>query len=225
MRPATLSSMARAIAKAAPMSRRVALYGGSFDPIHHGHLIVARSVSEQLDLDKVVFLPSASPPHKSGESLADPSRRAEMVKLAIEGEPQFELSDFDLVRAGPSYTIETVEHFRQTFGDQTALFWIIGADSLGDLKNWHRIEALVDGCQLVTAARPGWDQVDWSAVGAVLNDERTAKLRRGEIETPHIDISSTDIRRRTAAHRSIRYLVTEAVAEYINLHSLYRSEA
>ena len=107
------------------MSRRVALFGGSFDPIHHGHLIVARVMVERLDLDEIIFLPSACPPHKPEGVLADPAHRAEMVKLAIEGEPSFELSDFDLARAGPSYTIETVEHFRRTLGDETALHWII----------------------------------------------------------------------------------------------------
>lgn len=207
------------------MSRRVALYGGSFDPIHHGHLIVARLMVERLDLDEIIFLPSACPPHKPGEALAEPAHRARMVSLAIEKERPFEFSDFDLARTGLSYTVETVEHFRQKLGNETALHWIIGADSLGELPSWRRVEELVENCHIVTATRPGWDHVDWEALGAGLNAELTAKLRRGIIETPGIDISSTDIRNRVCEGRSIRYLVPESVVEYIKLNSLYQSQA
>jgi len=203
------------------MSQRLALFGGSFNPIHLGHLIVARSVAEQLRLDRVVFLPSAVPPHKSAAALIDPDHRAEMVRLAIAGEPLFEFSDIDLKRAGPSYTVDTVAHFRQELGLDVLLHWIIGADSLAELTSWYRVGALVDSCQIVTAARPGWDRVDFEPLRTRLSEEQIVSLRAGLLETPRIDISATDIRRRVRAGRSIRYLVPETVREHIERHSLY----
>ena len=137
------------------MAERIALYGGSFNPIHSGHLIIARAVAEQLDLTRVILLPSKHPPHKQAEALLDAAHRAEMVRLAIPDEPLFEFSDFDLTRDGPSYTVETVAHFRKSLGAAVELFWIIGADSLAELSTWHRVCDLVDTCRIITAARPG----------------------------------------------------------------------
>lgn len=212
------------------MSRGVALYGGSFDPIHHGHLIVARAVAEQLELERVIFLPSATPPHKQDEALADPTHRAAMVALAIQDEPLFEMSDFDLTRGGPSYTIDTVEHFRRALGDDVSLHWIIGADSLNELTSWHRVGALVDSCQILTAARGGRakpacrsDTIDWASLRDTLSESRIEKLRRGVTETPRIDISSTQVRQRAGQGKSIRYLVPDAVDQYIQAHALYRT--
>ena len=210
------------------MSQRIALFGGSFDPIHRGHLIVARSVAERVPLEKIIFLPSASPPHKQGEALADPSHRAAMVALAIQGETQpcqFEMSDFDLTRTGPSYTIDTVEHFRRTLGNEVELHWIIGADSLNELTGWHRVAALVDGCQLLTASRPGSDAIDWTSLRSALSESQIEKLRRGVMETPRLDISSTDVRRRVQRNQSILRLVPDSVAHYIQEHSLYHTHA
>lgn len=203
------------------MVRRVGLYGGSFNPIHHGHLIVARAVAERLRLDRVILLPSARPPHKGDRKLLDAPHRAAMVKLAIEGEPLFEFSDFDLTREGPSYTIDTVTHFGELLGPQVELHWIIGADSLADLTAWHRVSDLVDACRIVTAARPGWDAIDWTPLRTVLSDAQVAALQAGVLLTPQIDISSTDIRRRVREGRSIRYLAPEPVRSYIETHALY----
>lgn len=205
------------------MSQRVALFGGSFDPIHNGHLIVARSIGEQLQLDRVVFLPSASPPHKTPGALAPAEHRAAMVRLAIAGEPLLECDDYDLNRPGPSYTVETVAHFRQELGPDVALHWIIGADTVAELVNWYRVRALVDSCRIVIARRPGWDQIDFEALRIRLGEEQIAALRAGVVDTPRIDISATDIRRRVRGGRSIRYLVPEAVAAYVADQKLYRS--
>ena len=207
------------------MSGGIALYGGSFDPIHHGHLIVARAVAEQLKLDRIIFLPSATPPHKRDEALADPAHRAAMVALAIRDEPRFEMSDFDLTRTGPSFTIDTVKHFRDAPGDNAPLHWIIGADSLNELTSWHEVGALVDSCQLLTAARSGSDAIDWVSLREVLSEIQIEKLRRGIAETPRIDISSTDIRQRVAQNQPIQYLVPDAVDGYIQAHALYRTQA
>ncbi len=204
------------------MAEAIGLFGGSFDPIHHGHLIVARAIFEQLGLERMIFLPSASPPHKEAHDLTEAAHRAEMVKLAIEDEPGFAFSDFDLSRSGPTYTIDTIAHFRAHAGRGVGLCWIIGADSLADLPSWHRVSALVDECRIVTAARPGWTGMDWDKLHGVLRDEQIARLRHGVFETPRLEISSTDIRRRVFEGRSIRYLVPDCVRDYIESHQLYR---
>ncbi len=204
------------------MATRIGLFGGSFNPIHNGHLIVARAVAERLRLERVILLPSARPPHKGDRKLLDGVHRAAMVKLAIIEEPLFEFSDFDLTRDGPSYTIETVMHFRQSLGPQAELHWIIGADSLSELTAWHRVRDLVDACGIVTAARPGWEAIDWAPLRAILSDAQVAALQAGVLPTPRVDISSTDIRRRVREGRSIRYLVPDPVRSYIETHALYR---
>jgi len=204
---------------------RVALYGGSFDPIHNGHLIVARAVVETLGLDRVIFLPSARPPHKSAEDLTPPLHRSAMVKLAIENEPLFEFSAFEMEthasRTGPSYTIDTVVHFRSLYGVDTRLYWIIGADSLPELTTWRRVAELIDTCTIITARREGCGEVDWDRLRQRLNDEQIAALQAGITATPTIQISSTDIRERLRLGRSIRYLVPDAVCVYIERHRLY----
>lgn len=206
------------------MPSKIALYGGSFNPIHHGHLIIARHLVEELALDRLIFLPSAQPPHKTGATLAPADHRAAMVRLAIANEPVFEYSDVDLTGAGPSYTIDTVAHFRQTLGMDIILYWIIGADSLAELTTWYRVRALVDSCRIITAGRPGWETIDWSQLRARLSEDQIAVLQSGMLDTPLIDISATDIRRRVRAGKSIRYLVPDAVRNYIDTHGLYRSD-
>ena len=219
----------------------VALFGGTFDPIHCGHLIVARCVLERLSLDEVTFIPSANPPHKGRADLLDVAHRLAMVELAIEGEPGFTCDDCEAKRTGPSYTFETVMYFRERLGPDgprplvgANIHWIIGADSLAELETWHRADELVDACNIVTVNRSGTGagtsastsagdcQQDLSSFGRVLNEEHVAKLERGILQTPHIDISATDIRRRVAAAQSIRYLVPEPVRQYIEDHQLYR---
>jgi nicotinate-nucleotide adenylyltransferase len=205
------------------MAARIGLYGGSFDPIHCGHLIVARAIGERLNLARVIFLPSARPPHKGESDLASPEHRSAMVELAIRDEPLFELSDVDLKREGPSYTIATIAEFRRKFGPSAALHWIIGADSLDDLTTWHRAGDLVDACTVVTAARCGWETVDWEKLQAALGETRVTKLRTGIVSTPVMDISSTDIRRRVGEGKSIRFMVPDCVRAYITEDGLYRT--
>jgi nicotinate-nucleotide adenylyltransferase len=203
------------------MADKIGLFGGSFDPIHFGHLIVARSVAEQVALDRVIFLPSATPPHKSSDQLTDSAHREAMVRLAIDDEAGFAVSDFDLARAGPTYTVETVAHFRRTLGADVALHWIIGADSLADLHTWYHVDELVAQCDILTAARPGWERPPLDRLGQRLDATRFGQVVAGILATPWIDISSTDIRSRAAAGQSIRYLVPEAVRDYIAAHHLY----
>lgn len=199
----------------------IALFGGTFDPVHHGHLIVGRAVMEQLQFERVVFIPAASPPHKLGRRLTDASHRLEMTRLAVAGEPGFEVSDIETRRTGPSYTIHTVEAFFEQVGPDAELAWIIGGDSLPELHSWYQIERLVDACRIVTAARPGYETPDLQPLRATLPAERVERLIADVLTTPRIDISATDIRRRAREGRSVRYLVPDAVAEYISAHDLY----
>lgn len=210
----------------------IGLFGGSFDPIHHGHLIVAQAIAEVRGLSRILLLPSQRPPHKAEKRLADTQHRIQMIRLAIstDGAPAsgsggelFELSDFDATREGPTYTIDCVRHFQEKLGPQVTTHWIIGADSLCELPTWHRAAELVDLTSMLIAFRPG-GTVDWKALERSFGADRTDRLRRGVVETPHIEISSTDIRRRVAAGLSIRYLVPESVAHYIDCHDLYKRD-
>jgi nicotinate-nucleotide adenylyltransferase len=204
------------------MASGIALFGGTFDPIHHGHLIVARAVLEQLGYERLVLIPSPNPPHKVGRELSDASHRLEMARVAVEGEPRFEVSDCEIRRAGLSYTILTVEAFRQSIGADGPLAWIIGGDSLPELYSWYRISELVDACRIVTAVRPGYEVPDLAPLRRTLSDEQIERLRGDILPTPSIDISSTNIRRRVREGRSIRYLVPDAVRAYIEQHGLYK---
>ncbi len=205
------------------MSARIALYGGTFDPIHVGHLITARSVAEQLDVERVIFVPSASPPHKLDVPITPAEHRLEMVRLAIDGEPGFEVSDCEIRRTGPSYTFDTIMNFRRTVSADATVYWIIGADSLAELASWHRIAELVRQCRIITASRPGFEQPDLSTLGAHLTEDDLASIRDGILTTPRIDVAATEIRRRVGEGVSIRFLVPESVREYVHDRCLYRT--
>jgi len=198
----------------------IGLFGGSFNPIHNGHLIVARAVGELLGLDRVVFIPSPNPPHKPGADLADAADRLEMVRRAIAGETGFDCSDLEIRRSGPSYTILTVQEFSRLKPGRP-LCWIIGADSLAELYSWYRLAELVELCRIVTAARPGFDQPNLAELSRMLPAERVRRLQDDILPTPRIDVSATEIRRRVAAGLSIRYLVPDPVLEYLRQRGLY----
>ena len=159
------------------MPERIALFGGTFNPIHFGHLITARAAAEQLGMSRVILLPSATPPHKAEHELLAAEHRAAMVRLAILGEPLFEVSDFDLTRPGPSYTVDTVTHFRALCAPGVELFWMIGADSLAELTTWRQLPDLVDKCRIVTLSRTGAKPVDWLQFSAQLTEEQISRLR------------------------------------------------
>jgi nicotinate-nucleotide adenylyltransferase len=188
------------------MSLRIALYGGTFDPVHHGHLILARDAIEQLRLDRVIFIPAAISPHKPGTRPAPARLRWEMLRAATEAEPRFSLEGGELEREGPSYTIETVEMIKGQMPD-AALYYLIGEDNVAKLDTWHRISDLR---KLVTF---------------VVFDRGGARAAHGmSTLTRCIDISATEIRRRVAGNLSIDYLVPESVARLITQHQLYKEE-
>jgi nicotinate-nucleotide adenylyltransferase len=184
---------------------KLALYGGTFDPIHHGHLILAREALEKLGLDRVVFIPAAQSPFKPTQISASPEIRVTMVRAAIEGEEAFELDDSEIRRGGTSYTIDTVEAARKRWPG-AELWWLIGEDHLVQLPAWHRYEELIKLVRFAVFSRNG-------------NGEFGHDFPR---LTRQVDISATEIRTRVARGDSIRYLVPESVRALIDKHSLYR---
>jgi nicotinate-nucleotide adenylyltransferase len=206
------------------MSDRLIFFGGSFDPVHHGHLIVARAVAERLGFDRVVLVPAGHSPHKI-RIYASAADRLAMLRLAVEGQSLFEVSDVEIVRAGPSYTLDTLHEFRLRHA-QARLAWIVGADMLADLPKWHRAKELVEQFELVIAARPDSGQTLDAALANMeqaFGQEHAGRLRQSVVRTPLIEISSTDIRDRIAQGKSIAYLVPASVNRYIDEHGLYRT--
>ena len=190
-------------------------FGGSFNPVHHAHLLCARTVAEARRFERIVLIPSALPPHKlQATELASPRDRLEMCRLAVAGDSFFEVSDIELSRSGPSYTVDTALELRRQGWGHVA--WLIGADMVPILPKWHRPMDLLREVELVVMARPGWT-MDWDAL-----PEPFRSLREHVVEAPLMDISATMIRRRVAAGRSIRYLTPDAVCDYIDQHGLYR---
>lgn len=188
------------------------LMGGTFDPIHIAHLIIAEEALDVLGLSRVIFVPSARPPHKSGGDVASVEHRLEMVRLAIDGNPRLALSDLEVRRPEPSYTVETVRQFRRELGEHEKLYFIMGADSLAQFFTWKDPLELISSCEFVVVPRPG--------VGPGDGDPRIRE-KAHLLDTPLIGISSSDIRDRVRTGRSIRYLVSPAVNAYIREKNLY----
>ncbi len=201
----------------------ILLFGGSFDPVHHGHLIVSRAAAEQLAADRVMLIPSASPPHKQSVRLAGGEHRAAMCRAAVAGDPLFDVSDWELGQAGPNYTLLTVRHFRDVVGERGPVYWLIGRDSLCDLHTWYRVRDLAAACTLVTVGRGVRETPALRELSELLSPEQLQRIRDHVLDTPLIEISATEVRRRVAAGRSIRHLVPDAVREYIAAQGLYLS--
>jgi nicotinate-nucleotide adenylyltransferase len=201
--------------------------GGTFDPIHSAHLILARHVAETAGLRCVQFMPAACPPHKAGP-VADGDARLEMLRLAVAGEDRLAVSDLEIRRpaGAPSYTIDTIDQLRR---QQPArpLAMVIGADMLADLPNWHQAPQVVEAIDFYVLARPGWQEQfasAFDAIGVCFGPRHAERIRDGVVEAPLLEISSTMIRERLAAGRSVRFLVPDPVAAYIRDHRLYRRE-
>jgi len=188
------------------------LMGGTFDPIHIAHLIIAERALDQLGLDRVIFVPSARPPHKRGDAVTPVDHRLEMVRLAIAGNDRLELSDLEVRRPEPSYTIETVRQFTRELGEDERLHFIMGADSLAQFFTWKDPLELLDAVEFVVVPRPGVSLED--------GDPRIREKAR-LLEAPLMEISSSGIREMVRAGRSVRYLVPGPVEAYIREKNLY----
>lgn len=205
------------LAARAPMPGSVGVLGGTFDPIHIGHLAAAEEVREALGLERVLFVPAGIPPHKPGGLISAPHHRLAMVELAIAGNPAFEVSRVELERTGPSYTVDTLD----ALSPGRHLTLILSAESFRGLPSWHEAERILALARIAIVPRgglappgKGWLEEHFPGV----------KARIVELDAPRLRLSATDIRARVAAGRSIRYLVPDAVIGYIEDHDLYRDE-
>jgi nicotinate-nucleotide adenylyltransferase len=218
------------------LNQRIGILGGTFNPIHFGHLAAADEVRDRLKLEKVIFIPSFLPPHKSEEGMPSAVQRQEMVQLAIKGDPRFTVSDIEVRRGGMSYTVDTLEELRRSHGGAD-LYFITGLDSFLEIGTWKEWERLLTLCSFVVISREGYRFRDIAKLGflkapehelAALDDREKAQalLQTGNMRVhleriPYYDISSTDIRTRVRAGRSIKYHLPEAVEHYIIDNKLY----
>ncbi|HUI06659.1 MAG TPA: nicotinate-nucleotide adenylyltransferase [Verrucomicrobiae bacterium] len=198
--------------------RKIGILGGTFNPIHLGHLLTAQDALEQLGLERVIFIPSATPPHKVVDKLASGRDRLRMIRLAIHGQHRFDVDDLEIERGGKSYSVDTLTELRRRH-PRAALYFIIGADSLRELHLWREVRRLVTLCTFVTVPRPGFEPKP--VVDPRLDPATRRRLRQQVLRGHACAIASRDIRARVASRRSIRYLVPDAVREYIRRRRLY----
>lgn len=199
-------------------TRRVGIFGGSFNPLHQGHLIIAEFASESIGLDLVLFTPVVDPPHKDGSAFMPIEHRCRMINMAITDNDRFHLSMVDAKRPGPHYSVDTVQIIGAQFPDAD-LYFVMGGDSLKSFPKWHQPEEIIKHCCLAVMRRPSSRPVQPDMHEDVLPG---LKDRVAMIEAPPIGISSTRIREQLGAGRSARYLVPQTVLNYINENNLYR---
>ncbi len=197
------------------MGRRIGIMGGTFDPIHYGHLVTAEAARVEYGLEKVVFVPAGNPPHKTERRIADAGHRYHMVKLACKTNPYFRVSRVEIEREGYSYTLDTVAHFRAKYGKETELFFITGADAIREILDWHRVGDLMRICYFIAATRPGYHFDE----AQNLPPEFAARV--SSLNVTALAISSSQIRGMVENQKSIKYLLPEVVEEYIRKHALY----
>ena len=203
---------------------RLGIFGGSFDPVHFGHLLLAEYCREQAKLDEVWFLPAAVPPHKQNREMTADKHRVEMLRLAIGGHEQFVVSTMEIDQGGVNYTYQTLERIHEERPDD-ALFFLMGGDSLKDLPTWRKPERICELAIPVVVNRPGSPPIDFHLLSDLASPQRLHEIRQHVVEMPLIGLSSTDIRARVQLRHSIRYQTPAAVAKYIETHRLYAGEA
>ena len=199
---------------------RLAIMGGTFDPIHYGHLVTAEAARYQFALDKVIFVPSGRPPHKKEYPVTDAGHRYLMALLALASNPCFEVSRVEIDRLGYSYTVDTIAEFQEVHGAKARLFFITGADAILEILTWKDTARLMAMCDFIAVTRPGY-HFELEMVTRALPEEARGHIHL--MEVPALAISSTDIRRRVREGRPIKYLLPENVEQYIYKHELYVS--
>ncbi len=187
--------------------KRIGILGGTFNPVHIGHLAMAQAALEKFRLDKVIFIPCNRPPHKKIIHLAPGQERFKMVQAAVRNNPLFEVSDFEIKRKGKSYSIDTVEYLRSVYPKKTKFFFIIGTDSFRGLRSWKRV-----------------DEIRKLTSFIVVNREGHAPAGRFSVNMPGIDVSSSYLRGRIRQGKSVRYFVPDNVIRYIQQHKLYKAD-
>ena len=188
--------------------KRIGVLGGTFNPIHIGHLMIAQIVLEKFGLDKVIFVPAYLPPHKSGRNLIAAEHRLRMVRLAVRGNRHLEVSSFEIAKGGKSYSVDTVRYFSRRYPG-TKLFFIIGSDHIVKLHTWRDIQEVVKMVSFVAVYRPGFKTI-------------RSQIRVKSMIIPSVHTSSSDIRRRLVAGKTVKHLIPENVLRYIRKHKLYR---
>jgi nicotinate-nucleotide adenylyltransferase len=199
---------------------RLGIYGGSFDPVHLGHLLLAETCREECSLDRVLFLPCGQSPHKPNGAIASGLQRAEMLEFAVAGDPRFGVCRIELERSGPSFTVETLRQLRVEQPD-SELFFLMGADSLADLPLWREPLAILELATIVAVNRGQRPPPDLASLETRLGPIVRERVRL--VTMPAIELSATEIRERARTSRSLRFRVTRAVEEYIREHGLYRN--
>jgi len=203
--------------------KRIGVMGGTFDPIHNGHLVTAEEAWKQFQLDQVLFVPSGHPPHKDGRKSLDPEGRYLMAVIATATNPHFKVSRMEIDRNGPSYTIDTVRELHRIYGKNTQVFFITGADAILEILTWKEPEKVLREAVFIAATRPGYDLKKLEESLPEAEKERHATDPRVLVmEIPALAISSTDIRGRVKEGRPITYLVPEGVSEFIEKNGFYR---
>ncbi|QJW46442.1 nicotinate-nucleotide adenylyltransferase [bacterium BFN5] len=201
------------------IKRKIGIMGGTFDPIHIGHLVTAEAVRIEYSLDKVIFIPAANPPHKQELQVTPAMHRYIMTVMATYSNPYFYVSDIELERPGLSYTFDTVSALIDQFGAKTDFYFITGADAIQDLPTWENVDELLNLCHFIAATRPGCIS---TLDNVIRHFGPKGRKRIHRLATPELEISSTDIRERVKNGRSIKYIVPESVESYILKESLYR---
>ncbi len=197
---------------------RLGVMGGTFDPIHNGHLFIAEAARVQVQLNRVLWLPNRQPAHREGKiANAEAETRAKLVELAIADHRDFQLSRVELDRAGPSYAIETLAQLKLEYSD-SEIYWILGADAIGDLPTWHRADELMATCRFIAFNRPGFDL---QTAKNQLSSQQQARVTW--LQVPGIDIASRQLRERVQRNLPIRYLLPEPVRQEIERQNLYRN--
>lgn len=199
---------------------RIGIFGGSFDPVHLGHLWIAEAATEQLHLDRLRWIPTATQPLKPEGPVASNEQRLEMLRLAIAGRHGHEVDDREIRRRGISYTVDTVAEMRREF-PQAQLFLVIGSDSLQSIRRWHEPERLLADVELAVVQRGGEEPIDFSVLEGLVDPSRIMQFQQHVIQMPLIEVSSSDIRRRVGQGRGVRHWVPRAVEAYLKANNVY----
>lgn len=197
---------------------RFGIMGGTFDPLHYGHLVAAETARNEFKLEKVIFIPTGSPPHKVGREITDSESRFQMVKLATGDNSSFEVSRLEIERAGNSYTVDTLRDLHKLY-PKNELYFITGLDAFREIFTWKDAESILELCHFIGASRPGFDAEDFLQELQAAHPEFFERMHL--LEVPALAISSTDIRSRVKKGQSIRYLLPESVRLYIKKEALY----
>jgi len=203
--------------------KKIGIMGGTFNPVHHGHLVTAQEALDQFDLDEVIFIPTGDPPHKIDDLLAHAEDRYLMTVIATSSNSSFFVYRIEIDRKGKSYTIDTVKELRKLFGSGSELYFITGADAILEILTWKNTREIVTLAKFIAATRPGYDLSKIKELETTLfDDEDEGDQRIFIMEIPALAISSTDIRQRIKIGRPVNYLVPEGVNNYILKHGLYK---